>query len=255
MKNKSVVFVVALGLGVIAASLLFYNFRYSAKPPTAPQKENLARIAEEQPFLNMPDCEGEFVTLKLGGVKLKVKRRDQLTLLTDDRELRGLAKPSKYYNCEDTIEGVVSLRDHRLLIGDRPEKRISSGYQGAFRLFEDHNAVLNRSTDDNGVEHIRILSVDSDTLKLPPEGARSEYFVLPNDLSPTESGEPILYTCGVPPPPEQSSKGYCRTAYYHASGLYVSSDFRRRDASVEYLIKEHKKHLEVIRGMLMMHPI
>ena len=220
------------------------------KPPTEEQQQNLEEMKKTAIISGAPDCEGDSVILEMGEVKLNVPRGRQIIHSNDIGKVHGLIRPRQNYRCDEVIKNVVTYRSHPYLIGVRPERGPSSGYQGMLELFERNNAALDRSTDEHGVEWIKIVSVDPNITQLPPEGSKAEYYVLPKELSPTDNDEPIAYTCSVPPPPDHSSKGYCQTTYYHQTGLYISYKFHRDNPSVEFLLVGHQRHLDFLKSVL-----
>ncbi len=221
---------------------LAYAMSDTPKPPTPGQIENIEKMKERDRYRAMPDCEGEFVTLEMDDVILRVPRARQVIDVKNIGTIAGLVKPSLNYKCEDAIENVVTYRTGHLTLRVRRSPPVSTSYESAHKnIFGREGVIFDRSIGENGVERIIVLD-GGEALKLPPEGAASEYYILPKEIEQTENSEPVLYTCSTPPKVEQSFKGQCITSYYNLAGLFVHYKFHRDMPDTNFIIDRHRKH-------------
>lgn len=220
------------------------------KPPTEEQKASIEKMKERDRYLAMPKCTGD-VILDMGTVKLKVPRGGQLVFVKDVGQIQGLDTPNDFYSCDQVeIKNVMDYSVPGFSMGVRANHSVKTEFASTHEHFDRHKITLKRTTEKNGVERLEVLSVNSETLKLPPEGSAAEYYILPKKMVQTETGEPILYTCPVIRKVEPGYKGQCTTTYYHSSGLYISYRFHRDEQSANFILKRDKEIRDWISSVI-----
>ncbi len=200
-----------------------------------------SETSSTQSSLISQECNGE-VILEMGNVKLKVPRNNAYVNSAEFKDIR-LNKQSDDYDCTaNAISNVSTYKTGEITIGYRPDKAVKTTYSSYQKFFEDHNAVLDEQLEVDGVKHIKILSGESEDMQHPDNRALAEYYILSKEIAPTSTGEPVLYSCEIFPDSGFHAGVWCKTSYYHPSGLFIDFRFPRHQAGVEYILDRNKEN-------------